>query len=222
MVSRFFLVTVSIFLSHQSFAQSNRTFAVFDVRKNLPLSNKETVQKDYYVNLGSDHGAKVGSVLSVKRRLPVIDMYRNQAQGDLVVEIAKLKVIHVQNSMSVGRVIYSANPKSIPVVPYESVMMGDQVEMTGDDAAQIEVKREQASVKKRANRKKQVKLIDVTVEKVTLPNTASAPAVAPTPQVASPQPQKAVAINTNPETATGQPAAPAAPAPAPAAAPPKP
>lgn len=220
MVYRFFLVATAFVLSSQLFAQSNRTFAVFDVRKNLPLTNKESVQKDYYVNLGSDHGAKVGSVLSVKRRLPVIDMYRNQAQGDLVVEVAKLKVIHAQPSMSVGRVISVSNPKSIPVVPYESVMMGDQVEMTGEDAAQVEVKREQASVKRKAARKKQVKLIDVTVEKVTLP--ATAPVTAPPNQAAVPQPQKAVAINTNPETATGQPTAPAAPASAPAAAPPKP
>ena len=200
------LAFISIFsLSISTFAQSSRTYAVFDVRKSLPLKDKDTIQKDYYVNLGTEHGAKVGSILSVKRRLPVIDVYRNQAQGDLVIEIAKLKVIHTQSTMSVGRLMSVVNPKNIPVVQYESLMMGDQVELTAqaDDSAAgpaqgSEPKREEASVKPK--KKKPVKMVKVKVESKTL-NSIPAPSMAQAP--------KAV-VNTNPETATGT--APGAPA----------
>jgi len=198
-----FIVSLLILFSFHIEAQSLRAFAVFDVRKSLPLTGKEGTFRDYYVNLGTDNGAKVGSILSVKRRLPVIDVYRNQAQGDLVVEIAKLKVIHSQASMSVGRIVSLVNPKSIPVVQYESVMMGDQVELTAtaEDAPAEEAKRDQASVKKK--KKKAPNVVKVKVLN-PLRDTATI-AIAPKP-----------VVQTNPEAATGKVAVAVPPAPAPA------
>ena len=108
-----------------------KEFTVFEARKTLPLSDTAPVFKDYYVNMGVENGVTVGSVLSVFRKIPVIDIYTNKAPGDLIVEVAKLKVIHTQRSMSVARVYAEANPKSIPVVQFEKVMLGDRVELAG-------------------------------------------------------------------------------------------
>jgi hypothetical protein len=103
-------------------------FTVFDARKTLPLSDDEPVYRDYYVNMGVEAGVKIGSVLSVYRKIPLVDVYTNKAPGDLIVEVARIQVIHTQHSLSVGRVVSGSNYKSIPVVQYEKVMLGDRVD----------------------------------------------------------------------------------------------
>lgn len=119
-----------------------KTFTVFDVRKTLPLNENQPVFKDYYINLGTDHGAKPGMVVTAFRRVPVIDIYRNQAQADLIIEVGKMKIIHSQNSMSVARVVSLAKEGSIPVVQFETIMIGDRVELGGQIPKENEPKDE--------------------------------------------------------------------------------
>jgi hypothetical protein len=116
-------------ISLSAFAEHIAEYTVFDVRKSLPLNDNDKVYKDYYVNMGSDSGVRVGAELSVYRKVPVIDIYRNKAQGDLVIPVAKIKVIQVQKTMSVARLEHIASMSEIPVVDFEAVMMGDRVEI---------------------------------------------------------------------------------------------
>ena len=118
-------------LIHTSKAQGGqKEFTIFESRKNLPLADGIPVFRDYYVNMGVESGVKVGTILSVFRKVPVIDIYTNKAPGDLIVEVGQLKVIHTQKSMSVARIYSIANPKSIPVVQFEKAMLGDRVEIS--------------------------------------------------------------------------------------------
>jgi hypothetical protein len=138
--SFFFILSVFVFISavpHSASANEN-DFIVFDVRKTLPLNDTDPVYRDYYVNIGTETGVHAGSILAVYRRLPVIDVYRNKAQGDLVIPVGHLKVIHSQKTMSVCRIASIASEKQIPVVSYETVMMGDRVEIAGADDAKKE------------------------------------------------------------------------------------
>ena len=143
LISLVTLLSVNLLTASKSQAQE-KEFTVFDVRKTLPLNDEQKVFKDYYVNIGSESGVKAGTILEVYRKVPVIDIYRNKAQGDLVIPVAHLRVIQSQKTMSVARVETVANPKDIPVVQFEAVMMGDRVQVAStkvdikvDNAAQV-------------------------------------------------------------------------------------
>jgi len=123
----FLTLTFALLIPSSRAMAYEKEFTVFDMRKTLPLHDDDPVYRDYYVNIGSDSGVQVGAILAIYRHVPVIDIYRNKAEGDLVVPIGHMKVIQVQKSMSVCRVASIASEKQIPVVQYETVMMGDQV-----------------------------------------------------------------------------------------------
>jgi hypothetical protein len=132
LISLLFMLIVQVSNLDSALARP-KEYTVFEVRKTLPLNDKQPVFYDYYVNMGTENGVKEGDDLAVYRKIPIIDIYRNKAQGDMVVEIARVKVIHVQKTMSVVRIIKKANPKKIPVVPFERIMMGDRVEQVAQN-----------------------------------------------------------------------------------------
>src|SRR5205823_4199211 len=131
---RFLFPLLFILLAAAASAHAHPSdFIVFDVRKTLPLHDGEQVYRDYYVNIGTETGVRAGSILAVYRRIPVVDVYRNKAQGDLIVPVGHLRVIHSQKTMSVCRLAGRASESQVPVMDYEAVMMGDRVEIAGND-----------------------------------------------------------------------------------------
>ena len=54
---------------------------IFDVRKNLPMSDDEKVLRDFYINAGSEAGLATGMVITVQRRMPLYDSYQNRTGG---------------------------------------------------------------------------------------------------------------------------------------------
>ena len=124
-----------LFTTHRTFA-GVKDFVIFDMRKTLPLNDRQAVQRDYYINMGEEYGAKVGALLDVYRRVPVVDIYRDKPQGDLLVKVGQLRIIHTQKSMSVTRLVGLSDPKNIPVVLFESVMLGDRVEVAENQAVE--------------------------------------------------------------------------------------
>jgi hypothetical protein len=130
-----FALFCQIVLMHTAHARQH-DFTVFDVRKTLSLHDDDPVYKDFYVNMGTESGVKIGDIVAVYRRVPVIDVYRNKAQGDLVVPIAHLRVIHTQKTMSVCRLAAAVNQKQIPVLQFDAVMMGDRVELADPNPAE--------------------------------------------------------------------------------------
>lgn len=129
------IILVFLILSDVSAQAQSKQFTIFDIRRNLPLTENEQVYRDYYVNLGTDDGVKEGAVLAVYRRLPVTDVYRNKTHTDLVVPLGHIKVILAQRSMSVARLASLVDQAQIPVVQYEKIMLGDRVELSSQLAA---------------------------------------------------------------------------------------
>jgi hypothetical protein len=107
-------------------------YSVFDIKKTIPLSSHQKIYRDFYVNLGSDQGAKAGSILAVYRRQGVVDYYRNTLHEDLLVPVAHMKVIQASQTMSVARLESITPSKQIPVVEFNSIMMGDRVELVAE------------------------------------------------------------------------------------------
>ncbi len=132
---RYFLIPLAFIIYTATVALADsKEYSIFDVRRTFAMKDSDPIYRDYYINMGSDNGLQVGDTLSVKRHVPIIDSYKNKAQGDMIVQIAKIKVIHSQPSMSVARTIAESSYQNIPVVQFEQIMMGDRVELVSRNA----------------------------------------------------------------------------------------
>lgn len=102
---------------------------VFGIRSDFVLNDGAPQYRDVYVNMGTDQGIKVGSVLDAFRTLTTVDEINQRTGKNISFRIAKLKVIHAEGSIAVARVIQVMPPESTPVGTYTNVMVGDQVEV---------------------------------------------------------------------------------------------
>jgi len=102
---------------------------IFDARKSLSLSDSEPSYRDFYLNGGSDAGLKAGMIFSVIRKLPLYDTYENRSPGDLVIRVGKIKIIHVQKSISVARLHSMLTRDNLPLLEDNFIMVGDKLDL---------------------------------------------------------------------------------------------
>ncbi|MCB0350169.1 MAG: hypothetical protein KDD38_03235 [Bdellovibrionales bacterium] len=121
---------ISIFLSLVALPSLAKEVTVFDVRRPLAMENNETPEKDYYINAGSADGLKVGVVVSVNRRHTLYDQYQNKSLSDLVVTVGQLRIIYVQDDVSVARLEKIYGREALPTLEFDSVMTGDKVDLS--------------------------------------------------------------------------------------------
>lgn len=110
-------------------AQAHAELTIFDVRKNLALSDTEKVYRDFYINGGSEAGITAGMIITVQRRLPLYDNYLNRSAGDLDLKVAKVKVIHVQKGLSVARLHSEYDRSTAPLLEDNFIMVGDRLDL---------------------------------------------------------------------------------------------
>lgn len=107
----------------------NAELTVFDVRKNIAMSNTDPVYRDFYINGGSESGLSTGMIITVTRRLPLYDNYQNRSAGDLNVKVAKIKIIHVQRGLAVGRLHAEFTREGSPLLEDPFIMVGDRLDV---------------------------------------------------------------------------------------------
>lgn len=112
-----------------AFPFTSQAAEVFGVRTDFTLNNTETKYRDVYVNMGTEQGIKIGSLLDAFRTLTTIDEINQRTGRNISFRIAKLKVIHAEGSISVARVVQMMDPEATPVGTYTNVMVGDTVEV---------------------------------------------------------------------------------------------
>lgn len=120
------LLLLTVFVSLQAKAD----LTIFDVRKNLPLSDQDPVFRDFYINGGSESGLSPGMVLTVQRRLPLYDSYQNRSAGDLQLKVAKVKIIHTQKGLAVARLHAEFTRDSAPLLEDNFIMVGDRLDLS--------------------------------------------------------------------------------------------
>lgn len=91
------------------------------------MENDEQAKHDYYLNAGQADGLKRGMIVKVYRKIPFQDTGIVKLNEELQVNVMELKLIHVQDKLSVGRVFKSLIGKDSPVLDYSAIMIGDQV-----------------------------------------------------------------------------------------------
>jgi hypothetical protein len=108
---------------------------IFEMRKTLPLSDSEAALRDFYIRGGSEAGLKVGQVLLVQRRIPLYDTFANRSAGDLEVGVARLRIVHVQKGLAVGRVHSDLARENAPLLEDNFIMVGDVVDARSAQAS---------------------------------------------------------------------------------------
>lgn len=103
--------------------------SVFLVKKSLKMENEAQPKHDYYINAGAKDGLKRGMVIKLFRRVPFQDTTMVKINEQLEIPIVELKLIHVQNSLAVGRVHKYLLGDNSPILDYSGVMLGDRVNL---------------------------------------------------------------------------------------------
>lgn len=140
---------------HQSYSQQ-QNINVFDVRNTLALSDDEPTYKDYYLNAGSERGLKAGMVITVTRSQALYDSYQNKSPGELRVEVGQVKLIHVQKGISVARDYADVSRVSHPILDYDFVMIGDELDLD-TITTEAKEKRKTATVQEPRSAEEQVR-----------------------------------------------------------------
>ena len=112
-------------------ALSEETAIVYSVFKGIDLGNpNETLQRDYFINLGTNQGIRVGTVLEVARKAPSYDLTTEKLYKDLIFPFAQVKVIHAEKDASIARLEKLYPMDKTPALTPRAVVVGDLVKVT--------------------------------------------------------------------------------------------
>ncbi len=105
-------------------------FTVYSVYRPVDLGNAGEPQiKDFYINMGSNHGLRKGAVVNVYRKVASYDVANQKLYKDLTFAFAKMKVIHVEENAGIARVEQLLPLDQTPVTGPRAVMVGDIIRL---------------------------------------------------------------------------------------------
>jgi len=103
-------------------------FSIFEVRRQLPLSNDEKTEKDFYIYAGTEEGLKADGIYDVVRRVPLYDGFQNRSLGELNIKVAQVKIIFTDKNISIARYHKDFSRDSIPVLKDNYILLGDLID----------------------------------------------------------------------------------------------
>jgi hypothetical protein len=165
-----FLTALYAFLTIPSVSWAE--ISIFDVRRPIPLNDSDKPPRDFYLNAGTESGLAPGMVLTVIRKTPLYDSYLNRSAGDLLIKVARVKIIHAQRGLAVARLHSEFSRDNNPILEDNYLMVGDQIDLTS------------ASADKSAATE-----LDSTPEPTPKPAVEAAPAPEPVKEKPAPTPQ---------------------------------
>ena len=123
-------LTLAIVALYPALSQADE-HVIYGVQRGVDLGIQgQAPQKDFYVNLGADQGVQVGSLLEVLRRTSTYDLNTQKLYKDMVYPIGRLRVIHVESNAAIARLDQILPGDKTPVMPTQSLMIGDLVQLT--------------------------------------------------------------------------------------------
>ncbi len=157
----FGLMIFAVLFTYQAFAAD---IVVFDVHRNIPLSDDDPVFQDYYINGGDESGLKKDLVVKAVRKVTMKDAAGVQSLGEMFVPVGQLRILQVQGRLSVARLYKDLSRDEYAVTEQVGVMTGDHIDLKDSFID-----------------KKKIKPV---VKKVAVQAPAPAPIAAPAPALA--------------------------------------
>lgn len=102
---------------------------IFEVRRNIPLSDSDPIYKDFYIKGNEATGLKKNLVIQVNRKMTLRDASGSQVMGEILAPIGQLKVIAVYGKMAVAREYKNYNRDELPMLESPWFMIGDSIEL---------------------------------------------------------------------------------------------
>jgi hypothetical protein len=102
--------------------------SIFEVRRNIPLSDTDPVYKDFYVK-GTDNGKlKKNQVFTVTRKVTMRDASGSQVMGEIQAPVGQLKIIAVYGKIAVAREVKIFTREELPMLDNPWFMIGDSLD----------------------------------------------------------------------------------------------
>lgn len=107
-----------------------RDYIIYSIVQNVPMGTpNEKVVKNFYINMGENHGIKPGSTLDVNRSLSRIDPYDGNKRHYYKVKVGELEVLHVEENAAITSLKNMDDAKKKLLFEYKSFMIGDNVKV---------------------------------------------------------------------------------------------
>lgn len=119
-----FMVTLA-FTASMAIAKD---YVIYSIAQDIPMGNeKEVLRKNFYIDMGKNQGISKGSVLDVYRVVSVLDPYESKKRFNHKIKIGEVKILHAEESSSIGIVNKLENEEETPVFEIGKLMIGDVV-----------------------------------------------------------------------------------------------
>ncbi len=102
--------------------------AIFEVRRNIPLSDMDPVYKDFYVKGAESVKLKKNQIFTVTRKVTMRDAAGSQVMGEIQAPVGQLKIIAVYGKIAVAREVKIFTREDLPMIDNPWFMIGDSLE----------------------------------------------------------------------------------------------
>lgn len=105
-----------------------KDYVIYSIAQDFPMGNKdEVLKKNYYIDMGKNQGVSKGSTLDVYRVVSVLDPYENKKRFNHKIKVGEIKILHVEESSSIGVLAKADKEEEVPVLDVNGLMIGDVV-----------------------------------------------------------------------------------------------
>jgi hypothetical protein len=119
-----FMVTLA-FTASMAIAKD---YVIYSIAQDIPMGyEKEVLRKNFYIDMGKNQGVAKGAVLDVFRVVSVLDPYESKKRFNHKIKIGEVKILHAEESSSIGVVNKIENEDETPVFEIGKLMIGDVV-----------------------------------------------------------------------------------------------
>lgn len=119
-----FMVTLA-FTASMAIAKD---YVIYSISQDIPMGyEKEVLRKNFYIDMGKNQGVSKGSVLDVYRVVSVLDPYESKKRFNHKIKIGEVKVLHTEESSSIGVLNKIESEEETPVFEIGKLMIGDIV-----------------------------------------------------------------------------------------------
>jgi hypothetical protein len=120
-------ILVLALLAMHSLASADE-ISIFEVRRNIPLSDTDPVYKDFYVKNTDGAQLKKNQVYTVTRKMTLRDASGSQVMGEIQAQVGQLKIIAVYGKIAVAREVKIFSREELPMLDNPWFMIGDSLE----------------------------------------------------------------------------------------------
>lgn len=112
-------------------AELNPDFYILSVVNELPMGTRnEVLFKDYYVNAGLKNGLKKGAFIDAFRKMSSSDNLNGKFIGDTFIKVGRLQIIHIDENLSIARLIHLYSKKNHPIPGHDGILTGDLIQVS--------------------------------------------------------------------------------------------